>query len=296
MSVPAPPGDQQPTGRPDGAGRDPWAPPPPGAEPVGPAPYPVVAPWGAPQPRNGMGISALVLGFTGVVLAAFIVLFWLAWLPAVLALIFGGIGISQARKGVATNRGMALAGVLLGGLGLLISTASLIFTVVLVDKAIDHARTEIKEAKASAQASRKAEAAAEKARHLAFGETYTFSDGLKVTVGKPVPFTPDEFANGHAEGNKAIEVTVTVVNTGEKRVRIKTGLPDVSDADGASAELVIDGSGRQKVLDGYVLPGRTMVGAYAFSLPPKAAGRAEVEFSPDAMELDDAYWSGRLGH
>ncbi|MFF9482979.1 DUF4352 domain-containing protein [Streptomyces sp. NPDC014733] len=313
MSVPAPPGDQQPDGRPgevpdggpEGAGRDPWAPPPPGAElaagaePAGQVPYPVAAPWGAPQPRNGMGISALVLGVTGVVLALFVVLFWLAWLPALLALIFGGIGVSQARKGVATNRGMALAGVFLGIVGLLIAAASLVFTVVVVDKAVDRARAEVQEIESADKASKrereKAEAAAEKARHLAFGEAYTFPDGLKVTVGKPVPFTPDEFANGHAEGNKAIEVTVTVVNTGDKRVRVETGLPDVSDADGATAELVIDGSGRQKVIDGYVLPGRTMVGKYAFSLPPKAAGKAEVEFSPDAMTLDDAYWSGSLG-
>lgn len=299
MSVPAPPGEQQPDGRPDetpdGAARDPWAAPPPGTEPVERVPHPAAAPWGPPQPRNGMGVSALVLGITGVVLSLFIVLFWLAWLPALLALIFGGIGASQARKGMATNRGMALTGVFLGIAGLLIAAVSLIFTVVIVDRAVDRVRSETEERKATAEASKKAEAAAEKARHLAFGETYTFANGLKVTVGEPGPFTPDEFANGHAEGNKAIEVTVTVVNTGAERVRVNTGLPDVSDADGATAELVIDGSGRQKVIDGYVLPGRKAVGKYAFSLPPKAAGKAEVAFSPDAMEMEDAYWSGKVG-
>ncbi|GAA3160542.1 MULTISPECIES: DUF4190 domain-containing protein [Streptomyces] len=302
MSVPAPPGDQQPDGRAEDAARDPWAPPPPGAEPAEWAPSPAAAPWGAPHPRNGMGVSALVLGATGLVLALFIVLFWLAWLPALLALIFGGIGVSQVRKGVATNRGMALAGVFLGIAGLLISATSLVFTVVIVGKAVDHARAEAEEADTADRAAERAQAArekaaeeAEKARHLAFGEAYTFPNGLKVTVGKPGPFTPDEFANGHAEGNKAIEVTVTVVNTGKERVRVDTGLPDVNDADGATAELVIDGSGRQKVIDGYVLPGRKAVGRYAFSLPPKAAGKAEVEFSPDAMTMDDAYWSGSLG-
>ncbi|TSB20138.1 DUF4190 domain-containing protein [Streptomyces benahoarensis] len=299
--MPTSPGDQQPDGRPDGAEpgpraeRDPWAAPPPGSEPVERVPYPVATPWGAPHPRNGMGVSALVLGITGVLLSLFIVLFWLAWLPALLALIFGGIGLSQARKGLATNRGMALTGVILGVAGLLIAAASAVFTAVIVDKAVDHVRAKVEESKASDESSKKAEAAAEKARHLAFGEAYTFTNGLKVTVGKPGPFTPDEFANGHAKDNKAIEVTVTVVNTGAERVRVETGLPDVSDADGATAELVIDGSGRQKVIDGYVLPGRKAVGTYAFSLPPKAAGKAEVAFSPDALKLPDAYWSGALG-
>ncbi|MFF8196892.1 hypothetical protein ACF06U_00450, partial [Streptomyces rimosus] len=72
------------------------------------------------------------------------------------------------------------------------------------------------------------------------------------------------------------------------------GLPRVNDADGASAELVIDGSGRQKVIDGYLLPGRQVVGKYAFSLPPDAADKAEVEFGTDLSEADYSYWSGPL--
>ncbi|MFH8682817.1 DUF4190 domain-containing protein [Streptomyces lydicus] len=286
MTTPASPEGSSTTG---GQPQDhnPWAPPPSSSSPAGevrPLPYPV--PTG--QPRNGMGITALVLGLVGLVLGLFIILFWISWLPALLAVVFGSIGVSQARKGLTTNKPMAVTGLVMGIVGLLISVGSAVFAVVTVKHVVDEARAKVKESKEE----RKSAAAEEKARHLSFGETYTFGNGLKVTVAEPAPFTPDAFAHGHAKGNKAVQVTVTVVNTGKERVSVPTGLPDVNDADGASAELVIDGSGRQKVITGYVLPGRTAVGKYAFSLPPAAADRMEVEFSPDAMRWDDAYWSG----
>ncbi|MGD3109897.1 DUF4190 domain-containing protein [Streptomyces sp. YGL11-2] len=281
------------TGDPLPQHRDPWTAPPAESDAYR-APWPPPA-W-TPQPSNGMGITALVLGLVGLVLGAFIFLFWLSWLPALLAVIFGGIGLSRVRMGRATNKAMALSGVVLGVLGLLAAAGGAAFTVVLVKGAVDRDRAHVKEvdadARAKAKAAKESAAAAEKARHLSFGKSYTFGDGLKVTVGKPVPFSPDGYVLGHAKGNKAVQVTVTVVNTGGQRAAVETGLPSVNDADGASAELVIDGSGRQKVLTGYVLPGREAVGKYAFSLPPGAADRIEVEFSPDVKRWDDAYWSG----
>ncbi|WP_043262812.1 DUF4190 domain-containing protein [Streptomyces sp. CT34] len=285
MTAPVSP-DGSPTGDPLPQHRDPWAAPP--AEGGAyQAPCPPLA-W-TPQPSNGMGITALVLGIVGVVLGVFIFLFWLSWLPALLAVIFGGVGLSRVRMGRATNRAMALSGVGLGILGLLVAACSAVFTAVLVKDVVDDARAHVKKVDADARAKAKA---AEEARHLSFGKAYTFDNGLKVTVGKPVPFVPDGYVLGHAKGNKAVQVTVTVVNTGSKRVAVETGLPSVNDADGASAELVIDGSGRQKVITGYVLPGKEAVGKYAFSLPPEAANRIEVEFSPDAKRWQDAYWSG----
>lgn len=292
MTTPVPPDGTTPTG-PQPQDHDPWAPP----TQTGDLPRLPSQPGDVPrppylmqtaQPRNGMGITALVLGLVGVVLGLFIILFWMSWLPALLAVIFGAVGLSHARKGRATNKAMAISGLVLGAVGLLIAAGSAAFTVVAVKHVVDDARAKAEEATEAKESA----AAAEKARHLSFGEPYTFGNGLKVTVSKPAPFTPDEFANGHDKGNKAVQVTVTVVNTGTERIEVETGLPDVNDADGASAELVIDGSGRQKVITGYVLPGRKAVGKYAFSLPPDAADRIEVEFSPDVARWDDAYWSG----
>lgn len=94
--------------------------------------------------------------------------------------------------------------------------------------------------------------------------------------------------------DKAIEVTVTVVNTGTERVAVES-MPYVDDANGASAEWMVDGSGRQKVVTGYVLPGQQVVGKYGFSVPPDAADRISVRFSPVLQQFAAADWSGPTG-
>ncbi len=286
MTVPGPPDEPSPADH-QPIGQNLWTPPPPGPAPEL-FPHHPIPPVPMRTASNGMGIAALVLGITGVVLGLAVFLFWVSWLPALLAVVFGFVGLSHVRKGLADNRAMAVTGAVLGVAGLLFAVGGGVLAVVMVKHSADENRAKADEVKASASAS-------EEARHLSFGETYTYENGLKVTVAAPQPFVPDDFANGHAQGNKAIQVTVTVVNTGTERVSVETGLPDVNDADGASAELVIDGSGRQKVITGYLLPGKQAVGKYAFSLPPDAAGRVEVEFSPDAMRWKDAYWSGPTG-
>lgn len=53
--------------------------------------------------------------------------------------------------------------------------------------------------------SKTAEAAAPK-----FGQTYTFSNGLKLSLSAPETFTPSEYAAGKAANN--VKFTVTVVN------------------------------------------------------------------------------------
>ncbi|MFF8915784.1 DUF4190 domain-containing protein [Streptomyces sp. NPDC015032] len=79
-------------------------------------------PWGGPAPANGLGIAAMVLGIIAV--AGFC--FWgLGVVLGVLALIFGIIGRGRAGRNEATNGGMALAGIILGSIGIVISGAFL---------------------------------------------------------------------------------------------------------------------------------------------------------------------------
>ena len=77
--------------------------------------YPLPPGYGFPPaptalPRNGMGTAALVLG----IIAA--VTFFTGWgvILGILAIIFGGVGMGRASRGEATNRGMAVAGLVLG--------------------------------------------------------------------------------------------------------------------------------------------------------------------------------------
>lgn len=97
------------------------APPPPSSAPVPIAPQPppfnrVVYPQQIPiqRPSNGMATASLVLGILGVFLP----------ILGVLALIFGGIGISKANQG-AGGKGQAVAGLVLGIIGTLVLLAAL---------------------------------------------------------------------------------------------------------------------------------------------------------------------------
>ncbi|MFE0702811.1 DUF4190 domain-containing protein [Streptomyces sp. NPDC058872] len=74
------------------------------------------------QPSNGMGTAAMVLGIVAV---AGFCLYGLGMILGILALIFGVIGLKKVGRGEATNRGMAIAGIVLGAIGTVVSAAFL---------------------------------------------------------------------------------------------------------------------------------------------------------------------------
>ncbi|GAB3644566.1 DUF1707 and DUF4190 domain-containing protein [Glycomyces tarimensis] len=64
-----------------------------------------------PRAENGFGVAGLVLGIVGICCC----------IAAILAIIFGAIGMSKANRGAATNKGMAIAGLTLGIIGAALS-------------------------------------------------------------------------------------------------------------------------------------------------------------------------------
>ncbi|MFF1961691.1 DUF4190 domain-containing protein [Streptomyces sp. NPDC058220] len=80
-------------------------------------------------PANGMGITAMVLGIISVVIFC---IWGVGIILGVLALIFGIIGRRRAQRGEATNGGMALAGIILGAIGAVVSAAFLSFLIWLI--------------------------------------------------------------------------------------------------------------------------------------------------------------------
>ncbi len=71
-----------------------------------------------PAPQNGMGTAALVLGIVGLLFA--VVFFPLGFVLAALGLVLGVLGLKRAKRGLATNRGAALAGTVLSVIALLV--------------------------------------------------------------------------------------------------------------------------------------------------------------------------------
>lgn len=80
--------------------------------------YPSSQDGSAPaRPRNGLGVAALVLGILAIVgcwsaLAAIIL--------GILAVIFGIVGVRRANRRTATNKGVAIGGLVTGAIGLLL--------------------------------------------------------------------------------------------------------------------------------------------------------------------------------
>lgn len=72
------------------------------------------------QPRNGLGIAALVVGIISL-LVAWIPFIGLAGaLGGIIAIILGVMGLGRVRRGEATNRGMNIAGIVLGAIALIL--------------------------------------------------------------------------------------------------------------------------------------------------------------------------------
>lgn len=68
----------------------------------------------AGPPRNGFGITALVLAIIGLVFGLVPFTGFVALILGVLAVLFGLLGLGRVRNGLATNKVMALAGTVLG--------------------------------------------------------------------------------------------------------------------------------------------------------------------------------------
>jgi hypothetical protein len=79
-----------------------------------------------PPPRNGMPIGALLLG---VVSLAGVFLFrsvFISVIAGLLGVVFGILALRQVKRGIADRRRFAISGIVLGGLGLVVSVVLLI--------------------------------------------------------------------------------------------------------------------------------------------------------------------------
>ncbi|WP_189821863.1 DUF4190 domain-containing protein [Streptomyces finlayi] len=274
-------------------------------------PFPYGYPPQPEAPKNGMGVTALVLGIVGLVLGLAIVVFWLSWLPAVLAVIFGAVALGHVKKGIADNKGMALTGMIMGMVGVLLAVGGGIFTMTTLRDSVREYEDQVLEVEASEspepkspelteaekklaelEASRSAEADAEAdaAKPKAFGTTYTFPDGVSVKVDKPVPYTASSTASGHTKGYRTYTVKITMTNGSKEKFDSLYAIPRFKDADEAEVQKVFDGDVPTS-FRGSLRPGKTKTAVYAYDLPPEAAGTTFVELSP-GVGWPDAVWSG----
>jgi hypothetical protein len=98
---------------------------PPPYQPYGTAPYDPYGP-GHPQGTNGQAIGSLVAGILGVPLC-------FCGIPSIIAIVLGIIAMNETKRTGQEGHGMAVAGVIIGGIGL--ALAALIWIVSAVSPA-----------------------------------------------------------------------------------------------------------------------------------------------------------------
>lgn len=91
-------------------------------------PYAHQAQGGPPQ-GNGMAVASMVLGILAVVLCW---IWFLGGILALLAIIFGAVGMSKAKKIGGRGKGAAVAGLVLGVIGIVLAVIIIIMAVIAV--------------------------------------------------------------------------------------------------------------------------------------------------------------------
>ncbi|MFF4247658.1 DUF4190 domain-containing protein [Streptomyces sp. NPDC001822] len=263
-------------------------------------PYaPAQAPGTRPA-RNGLGVAALVLGIIGTVSGLVPLLFWLAGILGVIALILGLAARGRAKRGEATNKGVATFGAVLGLVSLILSVVGGVLTFKAVDDVVKDINKEVSGSAASAKpgtatggtGGAEKDTAEEKAVSLDEADTAVYDDGLEVTVGPANAYTPDAIAAGHTKGNSAYKVTVVLENKGKEKFDASLATVDArAGKDGVNAEQIFDGK-VGKGFSGTVLPGKKITAQFAFDAPADAKNLT-VEVSP-GLEWDADQWDLKL--
>ncbi|MFD8572235.1 DUF4190 domain-containing protein [Streptomyces sp. NPDC059639] len=280
-----------------------------------PQQHPQYPPFQQPQhqpqqaARNGLGTAALILGIIGALSGVIPLLFWLAGVLGVIALILGLTGRARAKRGEATNKGVALAGAILGLVAMGLAVFGAYTTFKAVGDAVDEINKSVSDTKGDGKGDGKAGAgkgdakgddAKDKSKDekpvagktLDAGDSVIYDDDLTVTVSNAVTFNPNAYAVGHTKGNKAYKVTVTVTNDSKAKFDATLLTADArAGKDGVTAEGIFDdkvGAG----FNGTILPGKKATVVYAFDAPADAKNLT-VEVTP-SFEYDGTQWDLKL--
>ncbi|WP_438853899.1 hypothetical protein [Agromyces sp. M3QZ16-3] len=155
--------------------------------------------------------------------------------------------------------------------------------------------TSLDEPAASAPAAEPAAEAAAAPDITPLGGTFTYDDGVAITVSAPTPYTPSEYAAGATHPNN-VTITFTVANNSAETLELLS-MPEVTSG-GVAGESITDLTNESVTLEPFggnadVLPGQTFSWTMAYSLAD--ASDVTVSISPTAFEHDTAIFSTAAG-
>ncbi|MFJ4864239.1 hypothetical protein [Streptomyces sp. NPDC088748] len=281
-----------------GAPANVWGAPDPGHVPYGAYPR-------AAEPGNGLAIAALVVSGFGILLAVIPFLFWAGTVLAAVGLGLGIGGTVRANKG-APHKSMAVVGTVLGVAGMLASVGGFFLTAMVVEKAGDRLDQQIEDedwdheldglAPSGEPWPSKSPSPSQVpglTSALPFGETFTYPNGVKVSLSVPKEYEPKGIVARERIKN-AIQLTVTITNGSTTPHEVIYAMPNVRDDRGMTADTVYDGTGNvPKLIRGSILPGESASGVVAFEVP-EGTKSITADISAGTM-LDDVKYAGPIG-
>ncbi|MEU3461790.1 DUF4190 domain-containing protein [Streptomyces sp. NPDC006733] len=239
--------------------------------------YPM-GPYGGwtPSPRNGYGLTALVLGIVGAVLSVMCFFAVLGVPLGIAAIVFGIVGRRIAKRGESTNPGQALAGLILGVVATVLSAAMLVVIGVSVGNGWLDEGDGMRVPDQGRYGS-----------PLSVGETAKYDGGLQVTVADVRDPGPAQAPKSTEGSDSAMKFTVTLKNTGSRTENLDYA--DVSAyADEAGDNPLKDISG-QDGFSGQLAPGAERSLDFIVVVPDPSTDSVEVDVSP-GDSYDYAYW------
>ncbi|MFF3651321.1 DUF4190 domain-containing protein [Streptomyces sp. NPDC002181] len=258
-------------------------------------------PWGTPAPSttNGLAVAALTLGIAAVVIGIIPFLFWAGGILAVVGIGIGIGALVRASKG-AGRKAMAVTGTALAVLGIGASAGGLFLTGYVVTNVADKKLREGWEVPSDLDGSMSPYPYPAPSptptqvpgidSPLAFGETYSYPNGIKVTLSKPKKYVTK---NKYSTVGNAVEFTLTITNNSTETHNVIYAVPNVRDDKGMTAKLAFDGGDVPKMIRGDILPGESASGILAYEVP-EGTEHLVADISP-GIRLPSAKFSGSIG-
>jgi len=255
--------------------------------PAGATPWPPhPSPFPPPRaPENGLGTAGFVLGLVGLLFSFLPIVGIIAWPLVILGGVLSGVGIARASAGRATNKGLAIAGLVCAGVGLIVCIAyAVLFGAVVTGASSRGGATALPRSPATAPldgiGGRAAVAApGTEVRDGSFAFTVTAVDPPVTTLGS------GSFSS-KAQGRYVL-VHVTVRNVGDEAELFSDTSQKLLDAAGreydastGAAALYLPDS---NAFLNNINPGNSVDGTLVFDVP--------VGLRPAAVELHDSPFS-----
>ncbi|PRZ05210.1 hypothetical protein BCE75_108192 [Isoptericola sp. CG 20/1183] len=274
-------------GTPTPYGNSPGAPTPPPGQPPVPGSYGPQQPRPAAE-RRGLAITALVLG---------IVALLGCWIPflnigsavvGIVGVVLGIVAIVKASRGTVGGKVMAIVGTALSALAIalsiVISVATAAFVTATVEEQSDVIEQSLQDAGVDPQ-DLEAIASGEATNAggvVGFAETYTYADGLAISVSAPEEFTPGEYAVG-VEGEGTPVVFEVTIENGTGAVFDPSLMYPVVASAGTESEAVYD-DGIDMLPSSKVQPDKSLTYTVAYMVADPSD--VQVDLEPGFLEYD----------